>query len=529
MSSKIKRLFGKHKQSSDDLQQQAGSAQSESDGTHNPSSPSRRKVSAGSPLVREQPPRRSYEVPQRGAQPAPSRIQRTSGVSSAQIVDPSSIMNPVAPSSAYHDGHTPRGSAITANETLYLPPQDTDLSSDLSYLTLASGNESPHHFTGPSIGNAFAQNDHPYYRARAPAQAGGAVRAVVKPRDHGHTYDERSAGRELYGKPSSAYASDPRRDVADHFGVVGNTRLSRPDGLQQAARSYLEKADRSPERERAASPTSTESRASISRKPVPAGAPSLDSVTHGNEPSSQSDTARQLSTDKPLPHAPRGEEERADDELDPSMRRSLDERGYLVKDATTTPSLKGIVDLRNTVDTSVHTRHAPAVIHEHIRNHTTEIVQERITREIHEHHNFHRILPIVDVEVLPPRHFVPAAGGGYVEVAAKDLPAKMRDDHNPSNWAIVETVSKMASDDPAPKGPRKFTARAFPGNEGDEISYITPEGFERRETTWVHPPRLEELGKYSGQTQPFYFDHSRPDGSGDGFAPPPGFAKGGEV
>lgn len=130
--------------------------------------------------------------------------------------------------------------------------------------------------------------------------------------------------------------------------------------------------------------------------------------------------------------------------------------------------------------------------------------EEVITREIHTHDVYHRILPIIDVEVLPPRHFLPVEGGGLVEIGADEVPGRAQ------NWVIAETASKIPSDQPAPKGASSFTARQFPGREGDKVEYITPDGVKRTEETWVHPPDLETGGKDTGQTWPMVF--GREDG-----------------
>jgi hypothetical protein len=50
-----------------------------------------------------------------------------------------------------------------------------------------------------------------------------------------------------------------------------------------------------------------------------------------------------------------------------------------------------------------------AVVHETVFPEIHHIRHEDITREIHNHHVYNRTLPIVDVQVLPARHFVPAA------------------------------------------------------------------------------------------------------------------------
>ena len=66
----------------------------------------------------------------------------------------------------------------------------------------------------------------------------------------------------------------------------------------------------------------------------------------------------------------------------------------------------------------------PAVVHETVHQDIHHVREERITRDIHEHDVYHRILPIVDVEVLPPRHFLPVEGGGLVEISASEVPGR---------------------------------------------------------------------------------------------------------
>ncbi|KAL8972602.1 MAG: hypothetical protein Q9183_000460 [Haloplaca sp. 2 TL-2023] len=154
---------------------------------------------------------------------------------------------------------------------------------------------------------------------------------------------------------------------------------------------------------------------------------------------------------------------------------------------------------QDTYDTEVVEKVAPAVIHETIHKDIHHVREEHITQEIHTHDVYHRILPVVDVEVLPPRHFLPVEGGGLVEISGKEVPGRGR------NWVIAETASKIPSDQPGSTKPREFSARQFPGTEGDAIKYITPEGHEKTEQTWVHPPELETGGRDSGQTWPMEF------------------------
>ena len=108
------------------------------------------------------------------------------------------------------------------------------------------------------------------------------------------------------------------------------------------------------------------------------------------------------------------------------------------------------------------------------------------------------------MEVLPPRHFLPVEGGGLVEISAHEVPGRG------SNWVIAETASKIPSDQAAPPGKIGFTARDFPGREGDAVKYTTPEGFEKDEVTWVHPPVLEEGARLTGQSWPMVIGEEQP-------------------
>lgn len=172
------------------------------------------------------------------------------------------------------------------------------------------------------------------------------------------------------------------------------------------------------------------------------------------------------------------------------------------------PDLTGIVDLRNTADTTVTERIAPAVVHERRHKDIRHIREEKITSEIHTHDVFHRIQPIIDVEVLPARHFVPAADGSLREVAEETLPGRVRE--KVRNWIVAETVSRIPSSTAVESlrgRPRQFTARSFVGTEGDFKRYVTADGVEHTETTWVHPPVLEEGARLTGQTVPIHFEN----------------------
>lgn len=151
-----------------------------------------------------------------------------------------------------------------------------------------------------------------------------------------------------------------------------------------------------------------------------------------------------------------------------------------------------------------------AVVHETVHQEVHHIREEVITRDIHTHDVYHRILPVIDVEVLPPRHFLPVEGGGLVEISGSEVPGRGQ------NWVIAETASKIPSDQRAPQATNRFSARDFVGHEGDSTRYVTPEGFERTEETWVHPPELETGGRDTGQTWPMAFGEDGTDAVASG-------------
>jgi hypothetical protein len=66
--------------------------------------------------------------------------------------------------------------------------------------------------------------------------------------------------------------------------------------------------------------------------------------------------------------------------------------------------------------------------------------EERITREIHTHDVFHRILPVIETEILPPKHYVPSQDGkGLVEIPEHMVPGRTSNGSPSRNWEIVQT------------------------------------------------------------------------------------------
>ena len=138
-----------------------------------------------------------------------------------------------------------------------------------------------------------------------------------------------------------------------------------------------------------------------------------------------------------------------------------------------------------------------AVTHEVVKPHEHEIIQHKIFREIHNYEYYHRVQPVYDIEVLPPRHWIPNPNGeGVIEIPADELSS--RTGHN-RRWKIVQAQ------------PEPSTATMPMWRTEPEIiehpTTITEEGFERKETTIIYPPTLADMTEYTGLVQPVHFDH----------------------
>ena len=140
------------------------------------------------------------------------------------------------------------------------------------------------------------------------------------------------------------------------------------------------------------------------------------------------------------------------------------------------------------------------VVHETVKPHEHEIIQERIYREIHNHDVYHYIQPVYQTEILPARHWVHDANGELVEVPADKLPECTGANQR---WSVIRGDREKKHDKhvvtspPPPRVPRIISDKR----------YITPEGYERRETTILHPPELEDMSNYDGPVLPIEFLH----------------------
>ncbi len=163
-----------------------------------------------------------------------------------------------------------------------------------------------------------------------------------------------------------------------------------------------------------------------------------------------------------------------------------------------------VIDLGTTVDTEVITKEAAAVLHETIVPKVHEIREEIITRDIHKHYIIHRVLPVIDVEVLPPRHFVPAADGTLVEVSADQIPGRL------GHWGIVETVTKppgaSRQSEPLPFMPVAGGAPTTISTTTTTIVHTEHGAYPRTETVIRHPPTLSTAARDAGESWPMLID-----------------------
>ncbi|KAF4634072.1 hypothetical protein G7Y89_g4049 [Cudoniella acicularis] len=219
---------------------------------------------------------------------------------------------------------------------------------------------------------------------------------------------------------------------------------------------------------------------------------------------------------------------------------------YIVQSSPNPIDLEGVVDLSNTVDTDMTKKALPAVTHEHVTPTRHEIRHERITRETHTHDVFHRILPVIETEILPTKNYVPSADGrGLVEIPEHMLPGRTENGSPSRNWEIVETGlgkgdhgagmrSQQSSRSIRREIPREGAEAPVVGyvqsrhhSRGSSSSfssrrksllepilsskkeYITKEGYPKTEYVWRHPPVFETAdGKTTSVLLPAGFGES---------------------
>lgn len=188
-----------------------------------------------------------------------------------------------------------------------------------------------------------------------------------------------------------------------------------------------------------------------------------------------------------------------------------------------------------------------AFVYEHVTPTRHEIRREVITRETHNHGAYHRILPVIETEILLTKHYVKNQDGKtLVEIPESMVPQHNATGNLDQNWHIsklgpgklsgghdYETASR-ASTDSAPDGPVIGLARGEPrtrprGNSkassikssknresilSSKKDSMTKDSIPRTEYVWRHPPAFDTV---AGDTQPVYIGAGIGDLSGENY------------
>ncbi|KAL2070160.1 hypothetical protein VTL71DRAFT_13186 [Oculimacula yallundae] len=222
-------------------------------------------------------------------------------------------------------------------------------------------------------------------------------------------------------------------------------------------------------------------------------------------------------------------------------RKSKSGSGMIIENSSLPPNLDGVLDLSNTVDTDVITKTLPAVTHEHVTPIQREIIEEQITREIHTHEVRHHILPVIDTEILPAKHYINSPDGkGLIEIPEPQVPEHKLTGRMNGNWALSRTprsranslaqnvahyradsdeyesaeapVIGLARGEPKPRSRASSRASNHIVRQSRSLKnlftepilvskkeYMTEDHFPRTEYLWRHPPVFEDA---MGRTQP---------------------------
>lgn len=160
-----------------------------------------------------------------------------------------------------------------------------------------------------------------------------------------------------------------------------------------------------------------------------------------------------------------------------------------------------------------------------------EIITREIHREIHEHHWYHRALPVIDTEILPAKHYIYGEDGDTLIRIPESMVRghTITGSYTPS-WSIVHQPQPAHAEDPfdsplfgvEPELPNiKYTTHFQPTSKGQlqwsgvpgepvkvmEREYITAEGIPRKETWWRYPPVMATAAYEAGLTVPMHWNH----------------------
>ena len=121
-----------------------------------------------------------------------------------------------------------------------------------------------------------------------------------------------------------------------------------------------------------------------------------------------------------------------------------------------------------------------------------------------------RTLPIIDIQTLPPRHYVPGNDGHLKQVPSSEVQDRLKGDNQPKNWLIAETVSRRHPNARLSGELKRLLAeRGSPPRRVSDSQHLTPEGYERQETTWLHAPTVQGQRKPQNQPLPSGKEKSR--------------------
>jgi len=150
-----------------------------------------------------------------------------------------------------------------------------------------------------------------------------------------------------------------------------------------------------------------------------------------------------------------------------------------------------------------------AVTHETVKPTEHEIIEERIYKVVHNHDVYHYIQPVCETEILPARHFVQNSNNELVEVSEDKLPNCTGPNHR---WSIVRGNGERSPEQELKHLPQDSQPIIL-----SDKTHMTREGVERRETTILHPPELEDMSGYDGLAMPVEFFHHSEDSLLDRF------------
>ncbi|KAI5363337.1 hypothetical protein Slin15195_G107230 [Septoria linicola] len=202
----------------------------------------------------------------------------------------------------------------------------------------------------------------------------------------------------------------------------------------------------------------------------------------GGVPATRSQRVKRSSLQKELPALPQASSE------NPATLPSSYLQENAARNARILRSLQddGILDLTDTEDTHTAVIWSPAVTHEKRVIQPIEVIQHAVSRDVHNHHIINRVLPVVDLQVLPARHFMPDGRGGYVEISEEDIPGGKPDR---LDELIAGAISKSPIKHEGGMSPPKLSSRPRE-DKSRRREHVSQEGNLQTEQWWLHAPEI---------------------------------------